>query len=151
VQAAVGGKSFPFHLAEALKKGPVVLYFYPKSFTRGCTIEAHEFADHADEFAAAGATLIGLSIDTIETQIEFSGKECRDKFPVAADPDGAVVKSYDALRATLRPDGSQSSERVSFVIAPDGKIVLSYQDSKPEQHIVQTLEALKNWRAAHKA
>jgi peroxiredoxin len=151
VEAAVGGKSFSFHLAEALAKGPVALYFYPKSFTRGCTIEAHEFAEHADAFAAAGATLIGLSIDTIETQIEFSGKECRDRFPVAADPDGAVVKAYDALRATPRPDGAQASERVSFVIAPDGKIILSYQDSKPEAHIVQTLDAVRRWRDAHKA
>jgi len=151
VQAAVGGKAFPFHLAEALKKGPVVLYFYPKSFTRGCTIEAHEFADHAENFAEAGATLIGLSIDTIETQIDFSGKECRDKFPVAADPDGAVARAYDALRATPRPDGSQVSDRISFVIAPDGKILLSYQDSKPEAHITRTLEAVQAWRAAHKA
>jgi peroxiredoxin len=151
VQAAVGGKAFPFHLAEALKKGPVVLYFYPKSFTKGCTIEAHEFADHAEDFAAAGATLIGLSIDTIETQIDFSGKECRDKFPVAADPDGAVVKSFDTLRAAARPDGSQVSDRISFVIAPDGKIIYSYKDSKPEAHIANTLQALRDWREAHKA
>jgi peroxiredoxin len=71
LQAAVGGKSFPFTLSEALKKGPVVLYFYPKSFTKGCTIEAHDFAENAENFAAAGATLIGLSADTIETQIDF--------------------------------------------------------------------------------
>ncbi len=100
LQAAVGGKSFTFQLSEALKKGPVVLYFYPKSFTKGCTIEAHDFADNAENFAAAGATLIGLWADNIETQIEFSSKECRDKFPVAADPGAAVIRSYDALRAT---------------------------------------------------
>jgi peroxiredoxin len=151
VQAAVGGKTFPFHLAEALKKGPVVLYFYPKSFTKGCTIEAHDFADNAENFAAAGATLIGLSIDTIETQIEFSGKECRDKFPVAADPDGAVVKSYDALRAAPRPDGSQVSDRISFVIAPDGKIIYAYQDSAPQQHIVNTLDAVRRYQEGHKS
>lgn len=151
VQAAVGGKIFPFHLAEALKKGPVVLYFYPKSFTRGCTIEAHDFADQADNFAEAGATLVGLSIDNIETQVEFSAKECRDKFPVAADPDGSVVKAYDSLRGEARPDGSQVSDRISFVIAPDGKIFYAYSDRLPQQHIVNTLEAVRRWRDAHKS
>ena len=72
VQAAIAGKKFTFSLAEALKKGPVVLYFYPKSFTAGCTIEAHEFAEHADDFAALGASLIGVSADSIESQVEFS-------------------------------------------------------------------------------
>jgi peroxiredoxin len=137
-------------LAEALKKGPVVLYFYPKSFTRGCTIEAHNFADNAENFAAAGATLIGLSIDTIETQIEFSGKECRDKFPVAADPDGSVVRAYDSLRATPLPNGSTVSDRISYVIAPDGKILTAYQDSAPEKHIEVTLAAVRAWHEAHK-
>jgi peroxiredoxin len=151
VQAAVGGKTIFFHLAEALRKGPVVLYFYPKSFTKGCTIEAHDFADNAENFAEAGATLIGLSINTIETQVEFSSKECRDKFPVAADPDGAVVRSYDSLRATPRPDGSQISDRISFVIAPDGKIIYAYQDPAPQQHIVKTLDVLRRWREGHKS
>jgi thioredoxin-dependent peroxiredoxin len=151
VQAAVGGKVFPFHLAESLKKGPVVLYFYPKSFTKGCTLEAHDFADNAENFAAAGATLIGLSIDAIETQVEFSAKECRDKFPVAADPDGSVVKAYDSLRATPRPDGSQASERISFVIAPDGKIIYAYEDRAPEKHITNTLDAVRRWRENHKS
>jgi peroxiredoxin len=151
VQAAQGGKTFAFHLAEALKKGPVVLYFYPKSFTKGCTIEAHDFAENADNFAAAGATLIGLSIDTIETQIEFSAKECRDKFPVAADPDGAVVRAFDSLRATPRPDGSQVSDRISFVIAPDGKIIYAYQDSAPQKHIENTLDVVRRWRENHKS
>src|SRR5208282_2026579 len=132
LQAAVGGKSFTFQLSEALKKGPVVLYFYPKSFTKGCTIEAHDFADNAENFADAGATLIGLSADNIETQIEFSSKECRDKFPVAADPDAAVIRSYDALRASPSASGAVVSDRISFVIAPDGKIIYAYQDRAPE-------------------
>src|SRR5271156_771857 len=86
-QAAVGGREFSFSLAEALKKGPVVLYFFPRAFTSGCTAEAHEFAEAADRFAAAGATLIGMSSDNIGTLHEFSNKECSAKFPVAADPD----------------------------------------------------------------
>jgi peroxiredoxin len=151
LQAAVGGKSFTFQLSEALKKGPVVLYFYPKSFTKGCTIEAHDFADNAENFAAAGATLIGLSADNIETQIEFSSKECRDKFPVAADPDAAVIRSYDALRASPGPSGAVVSDRISFVIAPDGKIIYAYQDRAPEKHIENTLAAVRHWGDEHKS
>ena len=94
-QAALGGKDFSFSLAQALKKGPVVVYFYPKSFTKICTAEAHEFADAMPDFAAMGASVIGISADTIETQREFSALECRDKFPVAADPQRAVIRAYD--------------------------------------------------------
>ena len=88
--AALGGKEFKFSLAEALKKGPVVLYFYPKSFTSVCTVEAHEFAENIENFAAAGASVIGLSGDKIEVQCDFSTKECRDKIPVGADPSFSV-------------------------------------------------------------
>jgi peroxiredoxin len=96
VDAALGGKEFKFSLAEALKKGPVVLYFYPKSFTSVCTVEAHEFAENIENFAEAGASVIGLSGDKIEVQRDFSTKECRDKFPVGADPSFSVIKAYDA-------------------------------------------------------
>ncbi|MGY3581692.1 peroxiredoxin Q/BCP [Bradyrhizobium sp. USDA 4341] len=150
IQAAQGGASFPFHLADELKKGPVVLYFYPKSFTRGCTIEAHDFAENAENFAAAGATVIGVSADVIETQIEFSAKECRDKFPVGADPDASVIKSYDSLRIKPAPNGATVSDRISYVIAPDGKILDAYQDSAPEKHIENALVAVRRWREDHK-
>lgn len=146
VEAAVGGKTFDFHLADALKKGPVVLYFYPKSFTKVCTEEAHDFAEHAGDFAAAGATLIGLSVDTIATQIEFSSRECRDKFPVGADSDGAVAKSFDALMSVPVVNVAQ---RISYVIAPDGKIIYSYMDMSAAGHIANSLRALREWRAAH--
>jgi peroxiredoxin len=148
--AAVGGKVFTFSLSDALKKGPVVLYFYPKSFTRGCTIEAHEFADAAASFEAAGATLIGMSKDTIETQQKFSTEECRDKFPVAADPDATVIRSYDALRATPSASGEITSDRISYVIGPDGKILYAYSDSKPDQHIENTLAVVQKWQQEHK-
>jgi peroxiredoxin len=146
IQAAVGGKSFSFKLSEALKKGPVVLYFYPKSFTKGCTLEAHDFAENAQNFAEAGASLIGVSADTIDTQIEFSSKECRDKFPVGADPDGKVISAY---KARLLPIGMAMSKRISYVIAPDGKILLAYEDMGAEAHIEKTLAAVRLWRAAH--
>jgi peroxiredoxin Q/BCP len=95
VDAALGGNVFKFSFAEALKKGPV-LYFYPKSFTSVCTVEAHEFAENIENFAAAGASVIGLSGDKIEVQRDFSTKECRNEFPVGADPSFSVIKAYDA-------------------------------------------------------
>lgn len=148
VQAAVGGKDFTFSLAEALKKGPVVLYFYPKSFTQGCTIEAHEFADAAADFAAAGASLIGISKDTIETQRKFSTEACRDKFPVGANPNLSVIRAYDSLFAA--PIAALTfAKRVSYVIAPDGKIIYAYSDMSPDKHIKNTLKVILHWRAEH--
>src|ERR1041384_3649135 len=91
--ATLGGKEFTFSLADALKKGPVVLYFYPAAFTSGCTVEAHEFAEATDKFAAMGATVIGVSADKIDKLDKFSVSECRSKFAVAADPDQKVIKA----------------------------------------------------------
>jgi thioredoxin-dependent peroxiredoxin len=149
-QAAIGGKDFSFSLAEALKKGPVVLYFYPKSFTRGCTIEAHEFAESYDSFAAAGASLIGVSSDTIEVQREFSTKECRDKFPVAADPAFSVIDAYDAKRLKPTASGETVADRISYVILPEGKVAFSLTDSNPTKHVESTLEFVRHWQDEHK-
>src|SRR5476651_1738675 len=96
-QATLAGKPFTFSLAEALKKGPVVLYFYPAAFTPGCTAEAHDFAEATDKFKALGATVIGFSHDPIDKVTEFSTKECRDKFAVGSDADGSIMKKYDAV------------------------------------------------------
>jgi len=145
-QASLGGSVFTFSLSEALKKGPVVLYFYPAAFTKGCTIEAHDFADATDAYRALGATVIGVSHDNIETLNKFSVSECRSKFAVAADIDQNIMKSYDAVLA-LKPE---YADRVSYVIAPDGHIVYAYQSLNPEKHVANTLEALRNWLAQHK-
>ena len=96
-KAALGGKEFTFSLADALKKGPVVLYFFPAAFTPGCTQEAHEFAEATDRFAALGATVIGVTAGNANRVTEFSSVECRNKFAVAADPDEKVIKAYDAV------------------------------------------------------
>jgi len=144
-QASVGGKPFPFKLSDALKQGPVVLYFFPAAFTAGCTIEAHQFADASDEFKAAGATLIGLTAGNIDRLNEFSVSECRSKFAVAADPNAAIAKTYDSLLA-IRPG---YSDRTSYVIAPSGEVIFVHSDLKPDQHVALTLEAVKKWRAAH--
>jgi len=147
--AAVGGKDFTFALKDELKKGPVVVYFYPKSFTKGCTIEAHEFADHSDDFAAAGAALIGLSADTIEVQREFSTKECRDKFPVGADASLTIINAYDARRDKPSQNGAVVSDRISYVVTPDGKIGFALTSSNPVEHVAQTLEFARKWRSEH--
>jgi peroxiredoxin len=149
VDAALGGKEFKFSLAEALKKGPVVLYFYPKSFTSVCTAEAHEFAENIENFAAAGASVIGLSGDKIEVQRDFSSKECRDKFPVGADPSFSVIKAYDAA-FNIPLVGAAFANRISYVISPEGKILYAYADSNAEKHIETSLAAVKKWREEHK-
>ena len=145
--AALGGKTFTFSLAEALKKGPVVLYFYPKAFTKGCTIEAHNFAEASERFQALGATLIGMSNDDIETLKEFSVKECRNKFAVAADSGARIIKQYDAAML-LFPD---RADRISYVISPDGKVIYTYASLSPDNHVENTLKAVRDWYAAVKA
>ena len=141
--ASLGGNVFTFSLAEALTKGPVVLYFYPAAFTTGCTIEAHEFADAVDAYRSLGATVIGVSHDDIDTLNRFSVSECRSKFAVAADKDQSIMKSYDAVLA-IKPE---YADRVSYVIAPDGHVVYAYTSLNPEKHVEYTLDALRKWSA----
>ncbi len=145
-EASLAGKSFHFSLAKALKKGPVVLYFYPAAFTPGCTVEAHEFAEATDKFKALGATVIGVSHDPIEKLNKFSVSECRNKFAVASDADGSVMKAYDAV-LPVKPD---FANRTSYVIAPTGKIIYSYTDLKPDAHVENTMAAVKKWQDEHK-
>jgi peroxiredoxin len=145
-RASIGGKQFDFALADALKKGPVVLYFYPAAFTPGCTIEAHMFADAMEDFEKLGATVIGVSHDSIATLDRFSLTECRSKFPVAADASGSIMKSYDAV---YRGDPDYA-DRVSYVISPDGKILLNYTSGDPTHHVELTMNAVKQYVAAHK-
>ena len=144
--ASLAGKSFKFSLADALKKGPVVLYFYPAAFTPGCTVEAHEFAEATDKFKALGATVIGVSHDPIETLNRFSVSECRNKFAVASDADGSVMKNYDAVL----PAKPEYANRTSYVIAPTGAIIYSYTAMKPDQHVENTMAAVKKWQDEHK-
>ena len=145
-QASLGGKTYTYSLADELKKGPVVLYFYPAAFTKGCTIEAHEFAEAVDEYKKYGATVIGVSHDNIDTLTKFSVSECRSKFPVAADAESKVIGAYDAGL----PMHSSMANRVSYVIAPDGKILYEYTSLSPEKHVQNTLKAVKDWAATHK-
>jgi peroxiredoxin len=144
--ASMGGKQFKFALADAMKKGPVVLYFYPAAFTPGCTIEAHNFADAMPDFEKLGATVIGVSHDNIQTLDKFSLTECRSKFPVAADATGKIMKDYDAVS---RGDPEYAA-RTSYVIAPDGKILYTYTAGDPTHHVEYTMAAVEKYVAEHK-
>ena len=146
LQATQGGKVFTFALADALKNGPVVLYFYPAAFTPGCTVEAHDFADAIDQYKSLHATVIGVSHDPLDKLQKFSVSECRSKFAVAADTDQAVEKSYDAVL----DKAPQYANRTSYVIAPDGTIIYTYTNLKPDDHVKNTLDALKGWEAKNK-
>ena len=145
--AYLAGNQFNFSLAAALKKGPVVLYFFPAAHTSGCNIEAHLFADAIDQFKAQGATVIGITAGNLDQLQAFSTEteHCSGKFPVAADPNAAIAKSYQATLA-MRPGWS---DRTSYVITPDDNVILAYSALKPDDHITKTLEAVKQWRAAH--
>jgi peroxiredoxin len=143
-KAALGGRDLIFTLAEALKKGPVVVYFYPKSFTSVCTEEANLFAEAMPEFETLGASVIGISTDSLETQREFSRMACRDKFPVAADPKGNVAKAYDAL---VGFGSFIFAGRTSYVITPDGKIASALTAGDAGSHIRSALKSVKAWKA----
>jgi peroxiredoxin len=135
---AVGGKEFKLHLAEQLKKGPVVLYFFPKAFTSGCTAEAHAFSEAIGEFKKAGAQVIGMSADDLKTLHDFSTKECRSAFPVAiATPQ--IQKEFDVAWAA-HPG---ITTRTSYVIGKNGKIVMVHDDLDFSQHVAKTLAAVK--------
>jgi peroxiredoxin len=140
-QASLGGKVFDFKLAAALAKGPVVLYFYPAAFTSGCTMEAHDFAEHIADYTALGATVIGVSGDDIAKLQKFSVSECRSKFAVASDGNHKISRAYDATIG-LGPI-TMYSDRTSYVIDRTGKIVYAYHALDPSKHVENTLEALR--------
>ena len=146
-EAALGGKAFQFKLADALARGPVVLYFFPKAFTTGCTIEAHEFAEATARFNALGATVVGVSNDDIDTLKRFSVEACRDKFAVAADARSEVIRAYDAKLAFM----PGMSGRISYVIDRSGKIAYAYDSMSPDGHVANTLKVVEQLAAAGKA
>ena len=139
-------RSTSISLADALAKGPVVLYFFPAAFSDGCSIEAHEFAEAIAQFEALGATVIGVSADDIDTLGKFSVQACQGKFPVASDNKQDVMKSYDAVLKT-RPD---YANRISYVIAPNGTVVYNYMSLNPTKHVEKMLAALKDWSQSKK-
>jgi peroxiredoxin len=157
-KASLAGKEFQFSLKDALKKGPVVVYFYPSAFTAGCNIEAHTFSENKEKFDAAGASIIGVSRDSIERLNAFSAdpQYCAGKFPVASDPDGRIADSYGLTKMAL-PAGMKDSrgvaidhdftERTTFVLTPDGKVAATLSSAadkiNPAQHVEKSLEIVQ--------
>lgn len=136
-RAALAGEEFGFSLRAALAKGPVVLYFYPKAFTRGCTLEANAFAEAMPQFKALGASVVGMSNDDIETLKRFSREECRDAFAVGV-AGASLISAYDVSLS-----GSDLASRTSYVIAQDGRIALVHSDMSYRDHVSKTLAAVK--------
>ena len=153
-QASLAGKTFQFSLKKALKKGPVVVYFYPSAYTGGCDIEAHTFAQDSEKFATAGATIIGVSLDSIQRLNDFSAdpKYCAGKFPTASDTGGAISKSYE-IDVHQGPAGLKDvrgveighgfADRTTFVISRDGKIVSVISKVTPAEHVAKALEVVQ--------
>jgi peroxiredoxin len=143
-QVAKAGKPESFTLSHALKKGPVVLYFFPAAFTSGCTMEAHQFAEATPEFEKLGATVIGLAADDITKLARFSVEECRDKFAVgvATKP---IIKAYNVALPLIGRTG-----RTSYVIAQNGQIVYAHDDLDYRGHVTGTMEAVKRLRQPRK-
>lgn len=148
--ASLAGKPFTFSLKDALKKGPVVVYFYPSAYTGGCNVQAHTFAVNSDKFAAAGATIIGVSLDSIERLNDFSAdpEYCAGKFATASDADGKISRSYD-LSVREAGGGKKDTrghdithgfaERTTFIVTPDGKIAATVGGVNPVENVTQSL------------
>jgi thioredoxin-dependent peroxiredoxin len=155
-EASKAGQAFGYSLQAELKKGPVVVYFYPSAFTNGCNLQAHSFAVEQEKFAAAGASIVGVSLDSIARLNDFSAdpKYCAGKFPVASDPDGAIARSFGLAVMDAKPGakdtrgqeiGHAFTERTTFVIAPGGKIAAVFSSAEdkiaPSDHAVKSLAA----------
>jgi len=159
--ASLAGKEFSFSLKDALKKGPVVVYFYPSAYTGGCNIQAHTFAEYHDKFAAAGASVIGVSLDKIATLNEFSAdpEYCAGKLPVASDADGAIARSYDLQvregRAGMKDTRGKDidhgfTERTTFIVTQDGKVAATIGGVSPKENVDKALEAVQQLAASKK-
>ena len=154
---SLGGKAFTFHLKDALKKGPVVVYFYPSAYTGGCDLEAHTFAESKEKFDAVGASIIGVSADSLDRLHQFSAdpKFCAGKFPIASDADTKIAQTYN-LNVTPPRAGAKDVnqveinhafiERVTYVIGKDGKILAALSSKSdglsPDQHVDKSLEVV---------
>jgi peroxiredoxin len=159
-QASLAGKTFSFSLEEALKKGPVVVYFYPSAYTEGCNIQAHTFSITHDKFAAAGASIIGVSLDSIARLNQFSADPdyCAGKIAVASDADGSIARSYD-LKVSGAVAGHKDTrgqeidhgftERTTFIITPDGKVAATVGGLKPAANVEKALEEVRKLAVHH--
>jgi len=156
-QASLAGKEFKFSLKESLKKGPVVVYFYPSAYTQGCNVQAHTFSVNQEKFAAAGASIIGVSLDSIQRLNQFSAdpEYCAGKFPVASDASGSIAKSYDltvknvpGIKDTKGNEVDHGfAERTTFVVTSDGKIAATIGGVTPTENVMKALETVQQLKA----
>jgi peroxiredoxin Q/BCP len=155
-RASLAGKEFNYSLAEALKQGPVVVYFYPSAYTQGCNIQARGFAENMEAFNAAKATVVGVSLDSIQRLNDFSADPdyCAGKLAVASDTDGAIAKSFDVSVREGRAGIADTrgveidhgfAERLTFIVTPDGKVAATIggQGVTPDQNVEQALQKVK--------
>jgi peroxiredoxin Q/BCP len=157
-RGSLGGKEFNFSLDAALKKGPVVVYFFPSAYTNGCDLEAHTFSQQIDKFKAAGASIIGVSADSIERLDKFAADPefCAGNFPVASDTDKKIATSYNLNAATPKPGMKDVRgdavdhdliERVTYVVGKDHKIIATFSSKEdslsPDQHVMKSLEIVQ--------
>lgn len=160
-QASLDGKTFSYSLRDALQRGPVVVYFYPAAFTPGCNIQAHTFAEKAPQFAAAGASIVGVSLDGIARLNEFSADPdyCAGKIPVASDPGGSIAKRFDLVLSDT-PAGRKDvrgreldharAERTTFIVTPDGKVAATVSEVAPDENVHRALQAVQKLAAGKK-
>ena len=156
-QASLAGKEFKYSLKESLKKGPVVVYFYPSAYTQGCNVQAHTFSVNQEKFAAAGASVIGVSLDSIQRLNQFSAdpEYCAGKFPVASDASGSIAKSYDltvknvpGIKDTKGNEVDHGfAERTTFVVTSDGKIAATIGGVTPTENVMKALETAQQLKA----
>ncbi len=162
-RGSLGGKEFQFSLAKALEKGPVVVYFFPSAYTKGCDLEAHTFSMNKDKFDAAGASIIGVSADSLARLDQFSAdpEYCAGKFPVASDADKKIATSYNLAVNALKPGATDVRgvaidhdfiERVTYVIGKDHRIIAVFSSKDdgltPDQHVTKSLEIVQKLSAS---
>ena len=158
-QASQAGKAFGYSLKDALKKGPVVVYFYPSAYTGGCNVQAHAFAVNQEKFAAAGASIVGVSLDSIARLNDFSAdpEYCAGKIAVASDADGRIAKAYDLTVREATPGRKDTrgkdidhgfAERTTFIVTPDGKVAAVVGGLAPGANVEQALQAVQKLAAA---
>jgi len=156
--ASLAGKEFTFALKDALKKGPVVVYFYPAAYTGGCNAQAHAFSENSEKFSAAGASIVGVSLDKIATLNQFSAdpQYCAGKIPVASDADGKIARSYDLQIREGKPGfkntrgdeiGHGFAERTTFIVTPGGKIAATIGNVSPGDNVAKALEAVQQLKS----
>jgi len=138
---AIAGKAFRLHLKEQLRSGPVVLYFFPKAFTKGCTLEARAFSEASAEFKKAGARVIGMSADDLSTLKRFSVEECRNAFPVATATK-RIINSYDVAMPVVNRL-TPMTDRTSYVIDRNGRVAFVHSELNWSEHVQKTLAAVR--------